>query len=170
MVAKARSDATEALKLLTYLATAMKAPWITESVARLADHARDAGWTDEECLAAVLDREVAARNPPALNYGSGRPGLMPRKTLEAFDWDTHPAVRQQVATLSSGRYLTEARNLVLLGPPGTGKTHLATGLGIAGANHRHPVLFATTTRWGTRLTDAHRAGRLPQELGCAATG
>src|SRR5829696_9397871 len=48
--------------------------------------------------------------------------------------------------------------------PGTGKTHLATGLGIAAAHHGHRVLFATATDWVTRLTDAHRAGRLPAEL------
>ncbi len=63
-----------------------------------------------------------------------------------------------------GRFLTEARNVVLLGPPGTGKTHLATALGVAAARHGHRVLFATATDWVTRLTDAHRAGRLPQEL------
>ena len=57
-----RDDPTEALKQLTYLAAALKAPRITEAAARLADHARDAGWTHEEYLAAVLDREVAARN------------------------------------------------------------------------------------------------------------
>jgi DNA replication protein DnaC len=48
--------------------------------------------------------------------------------------------------------------------PGTGKTHLATALGIVAARHGHRVLFATATDWVTRLTDAHRAGRLPQEL------
>jgi DNA replication protein DnaC len=52
----------------------------------------------------------------------------------------------------------------LLGPPGTGKTHLATGLGIAAAGHGHRVQFATATDWVTRLTDAHRAGKLPAEL------
>jgi len=62
MAARAKSEATEALKQLTYLAAALKAPRITESAARLADHARDAGWTHEEYLAAVLEREVAARN------------------------------------------------------------------------------------------------------------
>jgi len=45
---------------------------------------------------------------------------------------------------------------VLIGPPGTGKTHLATGLGIAAVHHGHRVLFATATEWGTRLTEAHR--------------
>src|SRR3954451_19386902 len=65
------SEATEALKQLTYLAAALKAPRITEAAARLADHARDAAWTDEEYLTAVLDREVAARNAscPATDPG-----------------------------------------------------------------------------------------------------
>ena len=53
---------------------------------------------------------------------------------------------------------------MLLGPPGTGKTHLATALGVAAARHGHRVLFATATDWITRHTDAHRLGKLPQEL------
>ena len=52
----------EAIKQVHYLAAALKAPRITESAARLADHARDSGWTHEEYLAAILDREVAACN------------------------------------------------------------------------------------------------------------
>ena len=142
----------------------MKAPRITEAAARLADHARDAGWTHEEYLAAVLDREVAARNASGAQLRIRAAGFAARKTFEEFDWDAQPAVRQQVAALASGGFLTEARNVVLLGPPGTGKTHLATGLGIAAAHHGHRVLFATATDWVTRLTDAHRAGRLPAEL------
>ena len=163
--AKTKSDAgTEALKQLTYLASALKAPRITEAAARLADHARDAGWTHEEYLAAVLEREVAARNASGAQLRIRAAGFAARKTIEEFDWDAQPAVRQQIAALASGGFLTEARNVVLLGPPGTGKTHLATGLGIAAANHGHRVLFATATDWVTRLTDAHRAGRLPHEL------
>ena len=158
----------EALKQLTYLAAALKAPRITEAAARLADHARDAGWTHEEYLAAVLDREVAARNASGAQLRIRAAGFAARKTIEEFDWDAQPAVRQQIAALASGGFLTEARNVVLLGPPGTGKTHLATGLGIAAAHHGHRVLFATATDWVTRLTDAHRAGRLPARAGPAA--
>ena len=53
---------TEVVKQITYLAAALKAPRITEAAARLADQARDAGWTHEDYLAAVLEREVSARN------------------------------------------------------------------------------------------------------------
>src|SRR6478752_2484497 len=136
-VSTGASDAGETVKQLTYLAAALKAPRITEAAARLADHARDAGWTHEEYLAAVLDREVAARNASGAQLRIRAAGFAARKTIEEFDWDAQPAVRQQIAALASGGFLTEARNVVLLGPPGTGKT---------------------------RLTDAHRAGRLPQEL------
>ncbi|MBA3800486.1 MAG: ATP-binding protein [Geodermatophilaceae bacterium] len=159
-----QAGGNEALKQIHYLAGALKAPRITDAAARLADNARDAGWTHEEYLAAVLDREVAARNASGARLRIRAAGFGSPKTLEEFDWDAQPAVRQQLAALASGSFLTEARNVVLLGPPGTGKTHLATGLGITAANHGHRVLFATATDWVARLTEAHRAGRLPAEL------
>jgi DNA replication protein DnaC len=159
-----QTGGNEAIKQIHYLAGAMKAPRITQAAARLADNARDAGWTHEEYLAAVLDREVAARNASGARLRIRAAGFSARKTLEEFDWDAQPAAPQQVAALASGGFLTEARNVVLLGPPGTGKTHLATALGITAANHGHRVLFATATDWVTRLTEAHRTGRLPQEL------
>jgi DNA replication protein DnaC len=155
---------TDAVKQITYLAAALKAPRITEAATRLADQARDAGWTHEDYLAAVLEREVSARNSSGARLRIRAAGFGAVKTLEDFDFDAQPAARQQIAALASGGFLTEARNVVLLGPPGTGKTHLATALGVAAANHGHRVLFATATDWVTRLTDAHRAGRLPQEL------
>jgi DNA replication protein DnaC len=155
---------SEAVKQVHYLAAALKAPRITEAAARLADHARDAGWTHEEYLAAVLEREVAARNASGAELRIRAAGFPARKTLEDFEWDAQPTVRQQVAALASGAFLTEGRNVVLLGPPGTGKTHLATGLGINAARHGQRVLFATATDWVTRLQDAHRVGRLALEL------
>jgi len=55
-------------------------------------------------------------------------------------------------------------NVVFLGPPGTGKTHLATGLAIRACQAGHRVLFATAAQWVTRLAEAHHAGRLQDEL------
>jgi DNA replication protein DnaC len=156
--------ATDTAKQIRYLAAALKAPRITEAAARLAGQARDAGWTHEDYLAAVLEREVSARQASGAQLRIRAAGFPARKMLEDFDWDAQPAARQQIAALASGGFLTEARNVVLLGPPGTGKTHLAISLGIAAARHGHRILFATATDWVTRLTDAHRHGRLPQEL------
>ena len=86
------------------------------------------------------------------------------KTRADSDYDHQPAARTPIQALASGAYLAEHRNVVLLGPPGTGKTHLATALGVAAARQGHRVLFATATDWVTRLTDAHDRGRLATEL------
>jgi DNA replication protein DnaC len=55
-------------------------------------------------------------------------------------------------------------NVVFLGPPGTGKTHLAIGIAIRACQAGHRVLFATASEWVARLAEAHHAGRLQQEL------
>src|SRR5690242_16802286 len=127
----------ESVKQIRYLAAALKAPRITESAQRLADQARDAGWTHEDYLAAVLEREVSARSASGAQLRIRAAGFPARKTLEDFDFDAQPAIRQQIAALASGAFLTEARNIVLLGPPGTGKTHMAISLGITAARYGH---------------------------------
>ncbi len=155
---------TETLKQIIHLATALKAPRITESAARLADHARDAGWTHEDYLAAVLEREVAARGASGARLRIRAAGFGAVKTLDDFDLDQQPAARTPIHSLASGAWLAEQRNVVLLGPPGTGKTHLATALGVAAARQGHRVLFATATDWVARLSQAHDRGRLAAEL------
>jgi DNA replication protein DnaC len=155
---------SDAVKQIHFLAAALKAPRIVEAAERLADQARDAAWTHEDYLAAVLEREVSARNASGANQRIRAAGFPGRKTLDDFDWDHQSSVRQQVASLASGAFLSEARNVVLLGPPGTGKTHLATGLGVIAAHQGQRVLFATAVDWVARLQDAHRLGRLPAEL------
>ena len=156
--------AAETIKQITHLAAALKAPRITESAARLADHARDAGWTHEDYLAAVLEREVAARNASGAQLRIRAAGMPAVKTIEDFDFDQQPAARTPIHALASGAYLTQHRNVVLLGPPGTGKTHVATALGVTAARQGHRVLFATATDWVARLGEAHDRGRLPAEL------
>jgi len=164
MAAKQTAAPSEAVKQITYLASALKAPRITEAAARLADQARDARWSHEDYLAAVLEREVAARNASGAQLRIRAAGFPAAKTLEDFDFDVQPSVRDQITPLAAGGYLSEARNIVLLGPPGTGKTHLAIGLGIAAARGGHRVLFATATEWVTRLQAAHQVGKLDTEL------
>jgi DNA replication protein DnaC len=61
-------------------------------------------------------------------------------------------------------FIVAKDNVVFLGPPGTGKTHLATGLGIRACQAGHRVAFATAAEWVSRLGEAHQQGRLHDEL------
>jgi len=163
--AKATTDAAAISKQLDYLARALKAPRIREAAARLGDQARDAGWTHEEYLAAVLDREVSARDASGAQLRTRAAGFGATKTIEDFVFDHQPGLkRDTIAHLGTGTFLAKAENVVLLGPPGTGKTHLAIGLGIKATQTGHRVLFATATEWVTRLQAAHSTGRLSDEL------
>ena len=152
-------------KQIEYQARALKAPRIRESAARLGDQARDAGWSHEEYLAAVLDREVAARDASGARLRTRAAGFGATKTIEDFVFDHQPGLnRDTIAHLATGTFLAKAENVVLLGPPGTGKTHLAIGLGIKATQTGHRVLFATATEWVTRLQAVHDTGRLAEEL------
>jgi DNA replication protein DnaC len=150
---------------LAFLTRALKAPTLRQSVARLAERARAESWTHEEFLAACLQREVAAREAHG-GEGRIRAARFPaRKSLEEFDFDHARGLkRDQVAHLGTLDFVTARENVVFLGPPGTGKTHLAIGLGIRACQAGHRVLFATAAQWVARLADAHAAGRLQAEL------
>jgi DNA replication protein DnaC len=143
----------------------LKAPTLGGAVARLAERARTENWTHEEFLAACLQREVAARESHG-GEGRIRSARFPaRKSLEDFDFDHQRSLkRDTIAHLGTLDFVTGKQNVVFLGPPGTGKTHLATGISIRACQAGHRVLFATAAEWVARLADAHHAGRLQEEL------
>ncbi|MFH9066517.1 IS21-like element helper ATPase IstB [Streptomyces coeruleorubidus] len=92
-------------------------------------------------------------------------GFPARKLLEDFD-QQHPRGfdREALARLGKAEFVAARRNVVLVGPTGTGKTHLAIGLGMRACQAGHRVLFATAAEWAARLSDARAAGRLDAEL------
>jgi DNA replication protein DnaC len=148
-----------------FLTRALKAPTLREAVPRLADRARVEAWTHEEFLVACLQREVAAREAHG-GEGRIRAARFPaRKSLEEFDFDYARGLKRDlIAHLGTLDFITARDNVVFLGPPGTGKTHLAIGLGIRACQAGHRVLFATASEWVDRLAEAHHNGRLQQEL------
>jgi len=150
---------------IAFLTRALKAPTLRESVPRLADRARAEGWTHQEFLAACLQREVAARESHG-GEGRIRTARFPaRKALEEFDFDHARGLRREViAHLGTLDFITARDNVVFLGPPGTGKTHLAIGLGIRACQAGHRVLFATASQWVDRLATAHHTATLQHEL------
>jgi uncharacterized protein (TIGR00645 family) len=92
-------------------------------------------------------------------------GFPARKLLETYD-EEHPRTfdRDTVARLGKLDFVTARRNVVFVGPPGTGKTHLAIGLGVRACQAGHRVLFATAAEWAARLAGARAEGRLAEEL------
>jgi DNA replication protein DnaC len=150
---------------VAFLTRALKAPTLREAVPRLAERAREQSWTHEEFLIACLQREVSARESHG-GEGRIRAARFPaRKSLEEFDFDHARGLKRDlIAHLGTLDFVAAKENVLLLGPPGTGKTHLATGLAIRACQAGHRVLFATATEWVTRLAEAHHAGRLHDEL------
>jgi len=150
---------------VAFLTRALKAPTLRESVTRLAERARAESWSHEEFLIACLQREVAARESHG-GEGRIRAARFPsRKSLEDFDYDHARGLKREViAHLGTLDFVTARDNVVFLGPPGTGKTHLAAGLAIRACQAGHRVAFATAAEWVARLADAHHAGRLQAEL------
>ena len=150
---------------ISFLTRALKAPTMREAVPRLAERARTESWTHEEFLVACLQREVSARESHG-GEGRIRAARFPsRKSLEEFDFDHARGLKRDlIAHLGTLDFVTAKDNVVFLGPPGTGKTHLAIGIAIRACQAGHRTLFATASQWVARLADAHHAGRLQSEL------
>lgn len=165
MATKTTTASRDVTAELVYLTRALKAPTLREAVDRLAQRARTETWSYEEFLAACLQREVSARESHG-GEGRIRAARFPsRKSLEEFDFDHARGLkRDTIAHLGTLDFVTARDNVVFLGPPGTGKTHLATGIAIRACQAGHRVLFATASQWVDRLAAAHHGGTLQAEL------
>lgn len=150
---------------VAFLTRELKTPVINETFAVLGDQARSEGWSHEEYLAAVLGRQVASRTANGTRMRIAAAHLPAIKTIEDFSFDHIPAAsRDLIAHLATTTFVVKRDNVVLLGPPGTGKTHLAIALAIKAAEASYPVAFNSATGWITRLAAAHERGLLEREL------
>jgi DNA replication protein DnaC len=150
---------------IAFLSRALKAPRIAERAEPLAKRAQEEGWDHETYLAAVLAEEVAAREAHGGQHRVRAAHFPQVKTLDDFDFSFQRSVkRQTMAHLAQLDFLSEAKNVVFLGPPGTGKTHLSIALGVQAARRGHRVAFASAQEWVGRLGEARRLGTLEAEL------
>src|SRR3990172_4181995 len=87
------------------------------------------------------------------------------KTLDAFDFGYQPSLdKKQIQTLASCHYIEHGENIVVLGPPGVGKSHLAVGLGLKAIEAGYRVLFCTAAGLIANLTKALAEGRLEEKI------
>lgn len=118
-------------------------------------------WSYIEFLARLLQDEVERRAQKQLSLGLRRSQLDTSKTLESFDFNFNPTVRkQQVMDLATGFFIQQKRNVLICGPTGTGKSHLAQALGHAACRRGYDVLFTTAHQMlmhihGGRADDTH---------------
>ena len=150
---------------IAWAARALKTPTIGRVWEQLASQARQQQWSHEEYLLAVLERQLADREAAGTLMRTRTAHFPAIKTLEDFNTSYLPSLRGDVlAYLSTSAFIAKTDNVILLGPPGVGKTHLAIGLGVKACQAGYSVLFDTAANWISRLGEAHAKGQLELEI------
>ena len=146
----------------------LKVPAIGRSYVPLARQAGESGWSYAEFLRELLDEELRSRQERTAARRLREARFPDVKTLDQIDWEAMTGVsKQRVIELSSCAYIGEAEDVVIAGPIGTGKTHLAIGLGVEAARRRYRVVFtraADLVRDLLEARDARTLGRLHQRI------
>lgn len=136
-------------------ARGLKMPGLARSFEALGRQARAEQWSYEDYLYEALTVEVASRSESAVRTRIREARFPELKTLEEFDFDAAQGVdRATVAELARGDWLERADNLILAGPIGTGKTHLAIALGLEAAKQRRRVVFCRAADLVQSLVEA----------------
>jgi DNA replication protein DnaC len=151
------TDPIDAARLALLLAE-LRLPAVKQVWSDLAAQADKEGWPAARFLAALAEHEMAERSRRRIERHIAEARLPPGKTLDTFDFEAVPVVsKAQIMALAAGyAWLDNGANLILFGPPGTGKSHLAAALSFALVENGWRVLFARTTDLVQRLQIARR--------------
>jgi DNA replication protein DnaC len=118
-----------------------------------------------EAIRQVLEAQISLRNNRRLEAAMRSSRLPAVKTLADFDFSFQPSIkREQIDSLHTLGFVERHENVVFLGPPGVGKTHLAISLAIAAAQQGRRVYYGTLAALITSLEEAQAAGTLGQRL------
>jgi DNA replication protein DnaC len=132
---------------------------------RLANVAATDNWSALEFLDALTQAELAGRAEHDAQRKMRQARFPFQKTLEEFDFAFQPSVNErQIRDLATLRFMDNAENLLLLGPPGVGKTHLAVALGMNAILQGKSVLFYSLPDLVQQLASDARSTRPPQRL------
>jgi len=116
-------------------------------------------------LERFLDEEITAKRGKNIAMRTNLARFPFVKGLDVFDFAYQPSIdRKQIGNLATCHFIEHGENVVILGPPGVGKTHLAVGLGLKAIERGYRVLFTTAAAMIGALTKAMAEGRLEEKL------
>ena len=143
----------------------LKLPGALEAVDGILAQADSGAVTASEAIEELLSAQIVLRNNRRLQTAMRSSRLPAVKTIQQFDFSFQPSIkREQIDSLHELGFLKRAENVILLGPPGVGKTHLAISLAIAAAESGRRVYYGTLAALIESLTEAKAAGNLSRRL------
>ncbi len=143
----------------------LKMPGALEALDEILQGVDGGRLTAGEALERLLSAQITLRNRRRLEAAMRSSRLPAVKTLQEFDFTFQPSInRQQIESLHELGFLERRENVILLGPPGVGKTHLAISLAMAAAEKGRRVYYGTLSDLVTSLEEAQAAGQLVQRL------
>jgi len=123
------------------------------------------GQSTIEILDYLVDQEMKAREAQSLAMRTRLAGFPSQKRIEDFDFEFQPSIDKPVIReLNSLRFVKNAENIVFLGPPGVGKTHLAIALGLEAVRSGHRVHFTNAATLIEKLVNADKQDRLEEKI------
>ena len=148
----------------------LKLTRVPERLDQLAEEAAKESWTYVEFLDRVLDVEVSARVERDVTMKTRLARFPFVKTLDQFDFAFQPALNEaQIRELATARFVAHGENILLLGPPGVGKTHLAVSLGVAAILQGISVVFFTVADLVDLVQQDVKEDRLDRRLHALCT-
>jgi DNA replication protein DnaC len=138
---------------------------IRDQLDSLLDEAARRELTLRETLGFLCEREIARRDERRITMAGKIAHFPAVRELDGFDYAAQPSIDQrQIRELAACRWVAHGEAVLLLGPPGVGKTHLAIGLGRAAIREGYSVLFITAQAPVMGLLKAHAEARLDERL------
>jgi len=139
---------------------------IRDQLDSLLDDAAKRELSLREAVALLCERELSRRNERRITMATKIAHFPTLRDLNSFDFAAQPSLdKKQFRELAACRWVANGDALLLLGPPGVGKTHLAIALGRAAIGEGYSVLFVTAPALVAGLAKAHSEGRLEERLG-----
>src|SRR5206468_3244581 len=143
----------------------LKLTAIRDQLDSLIDEAARRELTTREALSLFCEREIGRKDERRIEMSIGLARFPFVRDLDGFDFAAQPSIdKKQIREIAAGRFIANAEAVLLLGPPGVGKTHLAVAIGRQAILAGYTVLFAQAPTLVAQLAKAHSEGRLEDRL------